>query len=185
MSQANNIWDSHTINRISKLHPFIQQKAVRFILQAQALGIKLRVTSGFRSMAEQQKLYDQGRTTPGNVITNAKPGQSFHNYGLGFDVVEIKGGAALWNNPRWRSIGELGKSFGLYWGGDWNGFKDKPHFQSHSGSAQAAAQKVKALPGNAGKSSGAGSPEGTVKKTAAAIGLGVMAIGITIGYFLD
>ena len=180
MSQAvNSIWDVHTQNRIVNLHPYIKEKAVRFILQAQVLGIYLRITSGFRSLAEQQKLYDQGRTAPGPVVTNARPGESFHNYGLAFDVVEIKGGAALWDNPRWHEIGQLGKSFGLYWGGDWTSWKDKPHFQSHAGTAQEAARKLNLSPG---ADVTTGGTRETLKPAAAA--MGVAALGIVIGLLI-
>ena len=73
-------------------------------------------------------MYAKGRTSPGKRVTNAKAGQIYHNYGLAFDVVEIKNGKALWNNPNWNKIGALGKSLGFTWGGDWK-FTDKPHFQ--------------------------------------------------------
>jgi peptidoglycan L-alanyl-D-glutamate endopeptidase CwlK len=122
------IWDSASANKISELHPKIRNDAERFIIAAQNRGIKLRVTSGFRSFAEQQKLYNQ---TP--KVTNAEPGESYHNYGLAFDVVEISNGQALWNNSRWSEIGNLGKQFGFGWGGDWTSFVDKPHFQNKFG----------------------------------------------------
>jgi len=69
------------------------------------------------------------RTEPGKVVTWAEPGESYHNYGLAIDVVEILGGAAIWTNPKWPLIGRIGKSFGFEWGGDWQGKMDKPHFQ--------------------------------------------------------
>lgn len=183
MSQVGNIWDVHTQNRINQLHPYIKEKAIRFILQAQARGIYLRITSAFRSMAEQGRLYSQGRTTPGPVVTNARPGESFHNYGLAFDVVEIRNGAALWENSRWNEIGQLGKSYGLVWGGDWK-FSDKPHFQSHSGPAQEAARRLNISPGYAlpGTDSTTGGAVETLKPAAAAVG--VVALGIVIGLLI-
>ena len=126
--------DLVTNRRIEKLHPSIRAKVKAFIAEAAHQGIFLRVTSGLRDFAEQQTIYDQGRTPESiargeKIVTNAKPGQSFHNYGLGFDVVEIKDGVGLWENTNWAKIGSIGKSFGFEWGGDWTSFKDLPHFQ--------------------------------------------------------
>lgn len=123
-------WDIVSDKRISTLHPLIIGKAKEFIIRAEKeLGIKLRVVSALRTWAEQTILYAKGRTMPGKKVTNAKAGQSYHNFGLALDVVEIKNGKALWNNPNWSKIAELGKSIGFEWGGDWKSFKDKPHFQ--------------------------------------------------------
>lgn len=127
-------WDYHSDRRIAKLHPLVRAKAKEFIIRAEReLGIKLRVSSGYRSWAEQRSLYNQGRTAKGKIITNAQAGQSYHNYGLAIDVVEIKNGKAIWNNPNWNRIAELGKSIGFEWGGDWRSIKDKPHFQMSFG----------------------------------------------------
>lgn len=123
-------WDFHSDRRIGKLHPNVRAKAKEFIIRAKKeLGIKLRVTSAHRSFDEQAELYAKGRTADGSIVTNSKAGDSYHNYGLAIDVVEIKEGKALWDNPNWEKIADLGKSIGFEWGGDWRGFKDKPHFQ--------------------------------------------------------
>ena len=128
------VWDAITAFRISNLHPLIREDAKNFIAAAdKKLGKKLRITSGLRTYEEQNELYNQGRTKEGKkrggVVTNARGGQSLHNFGLAFDVVEIKDGKALWRNPDWAKIGRLGKQYGFAWGGDWISFKDKPHFQ--------------------------------------------------------
>lgn len=121
-------WDIHSDRRINKLHPLIQAKAKEFIIKAEKeLGITLRVSSGFRSWEAQTKLYAQGRTAPGKRVTNAKAGESYHNYGLAIDVVEIKNGKAVWNNPNWDKIGALGERLGFSWGGRWKR-PDRPHF---------------------------------------------------------
>lgn len=66
------------------------------------------VTSGRRSMRDQEKLYAQGRTAPGPIVTNARPGQSAHNYGRAVDVVlddsSKPGLQMLWN---WKLAGWL------------------------------------------------------------------------------
>lgn len=127
-------WDKHTDAHIKTLHPLVRAKFIHFIIEAEKkLNKQLRVTSGLRTIKEQNKLYAQGRTRPGNIVTNAKGGKSYHNFGLAVDIVEIKNGKALWTNPDWNKISELGKSMGLEWGGDWTSIKDKPHFQASFG----------------------------------------------------
>lgn len=123
-------WDKHTDARIKTLHPLVRAKFIQFIIRAEKeLKKQLRVTSGLRTIKEQNNLYAQGRSRPGKIVTNAKGGKSYHNFGLAVDIVEIKNGKALWTNPDWGKISELGKSLGLEWGGDWTSIKDKPHFQ--------------------------------------------------------
>jgi len=126
----NQTWDYHTNKRINTLHPLVRNLATEFINRAEKeLGIKLRVTSALRTWDEQKKLYNQGRSTPGKIVTWVGPGGSYHNYGLAIDVVEIKNGQPIWNNPNWDKIGRLGKQLGFEWGGDWSKNLDRPHFQ--------------------------------------------------------
>jgi peptidoglycan LD-endopeptidase CwlK len=127
------VWDTISESRINKLHPSIRSLARELVAKAQAEGIFLRVTSGMRTYEEQAKLYAKGRTEPGPIVTNAKPGYSYHNFGLALDVVPIENGAANWNSSHWNRIGQIGKSLGFDWGGDWKSFKDKPHFEKSFG----------------------------------------------------
>lgn len=120
---------------VSKLEPVIQPKVEALLNAARAEGIELRVTQGLRTMEEQQALYDQGRTKPGPIVTNAKPGSSWHNFGLAFDVAVMKDGKPTWpaDEALWQKIGALGKAQGLTWGGDFKNFPDRPHFQYTGG----------------------------------------------------
>lgn len=120
---------------IAKLHPSIQPMAWQVISDAWNEGIPLVVTSTLRSMEEQQALYDQGRTKPGAIVTNALPGSSWHNYGLAFDVAVLKDGSPSWptDNQVWSRVGAIGKKVGLSWGGDWSKIPDRPHFEFHPG----------------------------------------------------
>lgn len=127
-------WDSHTDRRLKKLHPFVQKDVETFIDRCEAqLGVQLRITAGLRTFDEQDALYDQGRSTSGKKVTNAKGGESYHNYGLAFDVVEIRGGQAVWETEHWDAIGALGEECGFEWGGRWDSFPDRPHFQKTFG----------------------------------------------------
>jgi len=99
-------------------------------------GLALVVTQGLRSMAEQDQLFAQGRTAPGKIVTNARAGESYHNFGLAFDVLVLDAmGKADWSsgNPGWARAGGVGEDLGLGWGGRWTGLVDLPHFQYTGG----------------------------------------------------
>lgn len=125
------IVDSDQRKKIGELRDDLQPIAMEHLRLARDAGIDARITEGYRSFARQEELYAQGRTTPGNVVTNAKPGKSRHNYGEAYDLAIFVRGKPDWNRPEgeWEMLGEIGKSLGLEWGGDWTSFKDRPHFQ--------------------------------------------------------
>lgn len=114
--------------KIETLHPAIRSMAQTLLDLGKKEGIDLRITFGGRTFEEQQELYDKGRKTPGDIVTKAKPGQSFHNYFLAIDVCPFVNGKPDWNSKLWSKIGQLGESVGFEWGGRWQ-FVDKPHFQ--------------------------------------------------------
>lgn len=116
---------------LKDLHPLVAAKTRKLIELARAEGIELLVTSTLRTFEEQAELFAIGRTKPGKKVTNAKPGQSWHNFGLAFDVVPLVNGKPIWDSPFWERIGALGKQVGLTWGGDFKSFKDTPHFEFH------------------------------------------------------
>lgn len=122
-----------TERALSKVNPKLKTLAEQFINIAAQQGIGVIVTQGFRSLQEQEKLYQQGRTTKGPVVTNAKPGSSNHNFGRAFDVALVdKNGGPTWKSDTpgvWDRLGQIGESLGLKWGGRWKGFTDRPHFE--------------------------------------------------------
>lgn len=126
--------DAINDRRIAGLHPEARAAAAQFVNRVeQELGIQLRVTQGMRTYAEQDALYAQGRTAPGEVVTNARGGQSYHNFGVAFDVVEVRpDGSVNWNTD-WAAIGAVGEAMGLEWGGNWTSIVDRPHFQLDTG----------------------------------------------------
>lgn len=133
---------------LEDLHPQVRVMAERLLAQAAAAGIPLTVTFTLRTMATQDALYAQGRTCPGCIVTNARAGYSFHNYGLALDVVPTE----LLALPRWgdttdhqartdalwATIGASGKALGFRWGGDFTTIKDRPHFEWSGGLTLAA-----------------------------------------------
>ena len=110
--------------------PFLD-RLKKFIIEANRQGLNVDMQCGYRSFAEQDKLFNQ---VP--KVTNARGGFSWHNYGTAADVVfKDKNGKWTWSNPDkdWKKLGEIGKSCGLEWGGDWAKFPDRPHFQYTKG----------------------------------------------------
>jgi len=119
--------------KLTDLLPVVQVKAKAFLAAAKAEGIDVLITSTYRDNQSQDELYAQGRTRPGKIVTNARGGQSFHNYRVAFDFVPVIGGKAVWNDlALFRRLGKIGKSLGLEWGGDWK-FRDYPHLQYTGG----------------------------------------------------
>lgn len=105
------------------------RKAREFQDLADKAGVPFVITEGFRSNERQDELYAIGRTKPGNIVTMAKAGQSFHNHRVAFDIKpSVKG----YDAPEsvWQLLGSIGQGIGLEWGGKWTkGFIDRPHFQ--------------------------------------------------------
>jgi peptidoglycan LD-endopeptidase CwlK len=122
--------DDRSEKNIATLIPQAQPYARALIHSAKAQGITLVITSGSRTYEEQNALFAQGRSKPGKIVTNARGGQSNHNFGLAFDVTIFKGKTPVWESPQYKAVGALGKRLGLKWGGDWRGgLVDEPHFE--------------------------------------------------------
>ena len=105
------------------------------------MDIRIKVISGFRTYDEQAALYPQGRTTPGKVVTNARPGYSNHNFGIAFDIGVFEGSTYLPESPKYNAVGALGMDIGLEWGGSWKSIVDAPHFQLRPAWAAAMPEK--------------------------------------------
>lgn len=122
------------MEKIDLLRPKVRQLAKELIDLCKESGYEIRVVETLRSIEEQDKLYAKGRTQPGEIVTNAKGGMSFHNYGVAFDICPIINGEFAWNrNDLFQIIGDIGTSLGLEWGGSWKGSWDKPHFEYSGG----------------------------------------------------
>lgn len=149
---------------INQLHPVTAQKALKVTDLCKAKGVDILVYNTLRTLDEQAKLYRQGRSwgvikvkclnlrsagynyladaiervgpqKENRKLTNAAPGESWHNLAYAFDAVPLLNKSPAWsykgNEQLWETYGNACKELGLTWGGDWN-FKDYPHAQEHS-----------------------------------------------------
>lgn len=136
---------------LGSLHPSIQPLAVKLIQLAARQGVNIVLVEGERTIEYQDSLYAQGRTTPGPVVSGVKGGESWHNFGLAFDIAMVspgpkpKPGTASWPKGRdvWQQLGNLGKSLGMQWGGDFPKLADYGHFEYHPGLTKADARAGK------------------------------------------
>jgi peptidoglycan L-alanyl-D-glutamate endopeptidase CwlK len=94
-----------------------------------------RIISGTRTYAEQDALYKRRPK-----VTNARGGQSNHNFGIAWDVGIFDNGKYYEGKTKKedQAYAELGKYIkasvsGLEWGGDWKRFVDMPHYQLATG----------------------------------------------------
>lgn len=114
--------------------PKVEKMAGIFLDKCKKAGYPLLITQAYRSKAEQDALYAQGRTKPGPRVTNAQGGDSFHNFGVAFDVCFLKGIKAWYpaaSDPVWQEIGKIAATIGLEHGD--RGYVDLPHFQYRAG----------------------------------------------------
>lgn len=133
-------FDERSERNIATLVPKAQEVARRWLKAATAraseLGVEVRIIDGNRTYAEQNKLYAQRPK-----VTNAKGGQSWHNFGLAFDFGVFKGKDYLGNSPHYKTLGKLATSIpGATWGGTWTKLVDEPHIQLNLFSSVSAAR---------------------------------------------
>jgi peptidoglycan L-alanyl-D-glutamate endopeptidase CwlK len=143
--------DNKTLERIALLHPKLRDEAFALyddIVEALTGRAACRFSYTLRTFAEQDALFAQGRTAPGKIVTRARGGQSYHNYGLAIDIVLLvdrdRNGtfeSAAWDTKTdfdgdkrsdWMEVVDIFKRYGWEWGGDWK-FVDAPHFQKTFG----------------------------------------------------
>lgn len=138
--------DKVTKERVALLHPKVREE-VQQLLQKVDVALTgrafCRVAQGLRTIEEQDALYAQGRTTKGKIVTNARGGSSYHNYGLAIDIVLIVDNkTASWETnvdydgdgkADWMEVVKIFKDAGWKWGGDFKSIKDYPHFEKSFG----------------------------------------------------
>lgn len=129
------------MSKIDTLSPLIRaevQAGVDYVNANILTGsVNMVVTQGLRTFAEQDALFAKKPK-----VTNAKGGQSIHNYGLAFDFCLVDGKTTIWDtnkdydgdkHPDWMEVVAYFKSLGYVWGGDFKSITDKPHFEKTFG----------------------------------------------------
>lgn len=152
--------DPKTLERIQLLHPKLREEAVDLydeIVSSLTGKAACRFSYTLRTFAEQDALYAQGRTKPGPIVTKARGGQSYHNFGLACDIVLLidnngdgvfdvaswdeKGDYDSDRKSDWMEIVSIFKRYGWEAGIDWH-FRDAPHFQKTFGKSIVELQKL-------------------------------------------
>ena len=126
----------------SELHPELQEIIPKFIKECANAGYIIKIGECVRSVSEQDELYAIGRTTgtKGKTVTNCKGSNygSLHIWGVAFDFfldmdVDKDGSKKddAFNDKTgiFTKVGQIGKKYGLTWGGDFRSIHDSPHFQ--------------------------------------------------------
>lgn len=137
--------DTLSIHRANLLHPKVRQEVIDAISEVEAfwpVGTCVRIVQGLRTIAEQDALYAQGRTKPGPIVTKAKGGSSFHNFGLAIDGVIMVGKDIVWDHPLWPEVVAAFKAKGWGWGGDFKSIVDKPHLEKTFGKKPAQLREM-------------------------------------------
>lgn len=144
------MFTKRTLESLSGLNKKARAKLEPFLIAAQEqvkqAGITIEVISGLRSWKQQAELFAQGRTKPGRIVTKARAGSSWHNYGLAIDLGLFRNGIYLDEaKPQtadliYRQLGELAAKPGIEWAGTWKSFPEGPHFQVTFGLSLAEAR---------------------------------------------
>ncbi len=119
---------------ISLLRPDVEANCRKWLERCKAAGLNVLVTQTVRDKEYQESLYAQGRTKPGNIVTNGRT-PTFHadTAGLAFDFCENVKGHEYDDTDFFKKAAMLAKEMGFSWGGDWKSFKDMPHIQWDNG----------------------------------------------------
>lgn len=137
--------DKVTLERISLLHPKLREEALKIyeeITKALTGRATCRFAQVLRTIEEQNELYAQGRTKKGKIVTNARGGSSYHNYGLAVDIVLLTGKEATWDTKTdfdgdklsdWMEVVAIFQKYNWKWGGEFKSIKDFPHFEKTFG----------------------------------------------------
>lgn len=105
-------------NSLEHLHPVFRERLLALIDRFQQENLPFQLFEGYRTPQRQARLYAQGRSAPGSIVTNAKPWQSFHQYGVAGDFVLNINGDWSWETSGkkgawWSRLHELGEQVDL------------------------------------------------------------------------
>jgi peptidoglycan LD-endopeptidase CwlK len=130
--------DGRSESSLATVLPLAQDRLRGLLAVLREGGLDARAISGTRTYAEQDALYRIGRiggASGRGTVTNARAGQSNHNFGIAIDVGLFDAqGRYLADSPLYDKAGKLAAKYpGIEWGGAWISFRDRPHFQVATG----------------------------------------------------
>lgn len=136
-------FDARSERLIATLQPAAQRAARTFLWRTRGAGLDARVISATRSYDEQNRLFRRGRFgRSGPKVTNARGGQSNHNFAIAWDIGLFEGGAYLTGEAAYERAARAGLVDELEWGGAWRSFRDTPHYQLANGLSVAATRAL-------------------------------------------
>lgn len=132
---------------LDDLHPKVKTLAEQFKASCLHIGYDVLIYCTYRDIEAQNVLYAQGRTTKGHIVTNARGGQSFHNWRVAFDFVPMVHGKPAWGDSvAYAKCGSVAEALGLEWAGRWSGkLRETAHCQFTGGLTLSDFQKGKTL----------------------------------------
>lgn len=134
-----------SLPKLEGLHPILASATRAWIEMTYGVGVPIIITQGLRTIEYQNELYAKGRTAPGPIVTNAKGGSSYHNYGLAVDFALLDWEGNRISYDTWRDLDRDGQrdwfeavniakdKLNLEWGGEFKTIHDEPHFQMSFG----------------------------------------------------
>ncbi len=117
---------SEIIKDISSLLPNAQAACRLFLKKCKEKDLKVRITETYRTQERQDKLYEQGRSEPGNIVTWTK--NSRHTARRAWDICQDIKGKEYSDTGFFYECGKVAESLGIIWGGNWKN-KDITHFE--------------------------------------------------------
>lgn len=111
--------------RLSQVHPDLQRVFNEAIKDS---PLDFSITEGLRTKERQKVLFDAGKSQTMN---------SRHLTGKAVDIAVIREGEITWDMKYYQLVAAHIKKVAkemdidIVWGGDWQSFKDGPHFELH------------------------------------------------------
>lgn len=128
--------DSISEQRLLQTHPLVQSKIHTVATALAAQNIVIRVVRGLASWADQEKIWQQGRSTSGPIVTYAPPGHSMHEFGFAVDCEPSLNGIVgpykpdgVAGSTRYLAMRAIAEAQGLVSGSRWSHPVDWPHLQ--------------------------------------------------------
>ncbi len=113
---------------LDDLRPDVRANVEILLAECRRQGLRVLITQTLRDDEYQATLYAQGRTKPGQIITNSRV-TTFHGVGLAIDFCQNIKGQEYSDPAFFLAVATIAKHMGFSWGGDWKELVDRPHLQ--------------------------------------------------------